>query len=172
MSLFPVYLFILLVFMNRYLLGLYLRLVRGRRFDRTVEGYEPTATIVVPLYNEGRSIYDTILRFSELDYPKDKLTVIVVDDCSSDDTVERARRAAAADPRVRVVVNERNLGDYPNRNRAAALARGRFLKYHDSDDVMYPHCLSTMMTALIVLKLSIRSPSGSSSTALRCSHSR
>jgi glycosyltransferase involved in cell wall biosynthesis len=57
-------------------------------------------------------------------------------------------RRYEADPRVRVVVNERNLGDYPNRNRAALLARGEFLKYHDSDDVMYPHCLATMLAPL------------------------
>lgn len=73
--------------------------------------------------------------------------LIVVDDGSGDDTVAAAR-SYEADPRVRVVVNERNLGDYPNRNRAARLARGRFLKYHDSDDVMYPHCLATMLPLL------------------------
>ncbi len=58
-------------------------------------------------------------------------------------------RAYEADPRVRVVVNPRNLGDYPNRNRAAGLARGRLLKYHDSDDVMYRHCLATMAELLL-----------------------
>jgi len=74
--------------------------------------------------------------------------LIVVDDRSGDRTVEIAS-GYERDPRVRVVVNERNLGDYPNRNRAAALARGQFLKYHDSDDVMYPHCLATMLAPLL-----------------------
>jgi glycosyltransferase involved in cell wall biosynthesis len=73
--------------------------------------------------------------------------LIVVDDCSSDRTVDVARKYEA-DPRVRVVVNERNLGDYPNRNRAARLAQGSFVKYHDSDDLMYPHCLATMVVPL------------------------
>jgi glycosyltransferase involved in cell wall biosynthesis len=76
------------------------------------------------------------------------LELVVVDDGSSDGTVDVARGYAARDPRVQVFSNERNLGDYPNRNRAASLARARYLKYHDSDDVMYPHCLETMVAAL------------------------
>src|SRR5262249_38561690 len=43
---------------------------------------------------------------------------------------------------------ERNLGQFGNRNRAAELARATLLKYHDSDDVMYPHCLGVMVTAM------------------------
>lgn len=74
--------------------------------------------------------------------------LIVVDDGSKDRTLDVARSYAALDPRVRVFANDSNLGDYPNRNRAASLARGRFLKYHDSDDVMYPHCLATMVPML------------------------
>ncbi len=49
-----------------------------------------------------------------------------------------ARAYERLDSRVRVVINERNLGDYPNRNRAAELARGSLFKYHDSDDLDVP----------------------------------
>jgi hypothetical protein len=73
--------------------------------------------------------------------------LVVVDDCSTDGTV-RIAEGFTTDPRVRVHVNEHNLGDYPNRNRAASLARGTFVKYHDSDDLLYPHCLSVMVPAL------------------------
>jgi len=61
MATFPIYLFIFIVFLNRYVFGLYLSLTRGRKFDERVDGYEPTITVVVPLYNEGPSIYDTIV---------------------------------------------------------------------------------------------------------------
>src|SRR5262245_3817882 len=94
----PVFLFILVVFANRYVVGLYLRLVKGRGFDVTRRDYEPTVTIVVPLFNEGRSIYDTILSLIQLDYPPEKLTVTVVDDCSTDDSYDWACQAAALHP--------------------------------------------------------------------------
>jgi glycosyltransferase involved in cell wall biosynthesis len=73
--------------------------------------------------------------------------LIVVDDCSTDGTVAVARRYLS-DPRVRLVQNARNLGDYPNRNHAATFAVGEFLKYQDSDDLMYPHCLSVLVAAM------------------------
>jgi hypothetical protein len=76
------------------------------------------------------------------------LELVIVDDASTDGTVAIARRYERADPRVRVFVNERNLGDYPNRNCAATLVRGELFKYHDSDDVMYPWCLQVMVAAL------------------------
>ena len=73
--------------------------------------------------------------------------LIIVDDRSTDATVEVARRYTS-DSRVRLRVNEKNLGDYPNRNRAASHARGKYLKYLDSDDTLYAHGLAVMVAAL------------------------
>jgi hypothetical protein len=73
--------------------------------------------------------------------------LIIVDDCSKDHTVEIARRYTE-DSRVQVHVNEKNLGDYPNRNRAASFARGKYLKYLDSDDVIYSHGLEVMVSSM------------------------
>src|ERR1035438_3224532 len=72
------------------------------------------------------------------------LELVIVDDGSRDQTVDIARRYTN-DSRVRLHLNEKNLGDYPNRNRAAELAQGRYLKYLDADDMMYPHCLEMMV---------------------------
>jgi len=105
----------------------------------------PAVSVLMTAYNRERYIaaaIESVLAQTFADFE-----LIVVDDASSDGTVAAAR-AYEADPRVRVVVNDENLGDYPNRNRAARLARGRYLKYHDSDDVMYPHCLATMLPLL------------------------
>jgi glycosyltransferase involved in cell wall biosynthesis len=75
--------------------------------------------------------------------------VIVSDDRSTDGTVGIVETYARRDSRIRLSLNPRNLGDYGNRRQAATLARGRFLKYHDSDDVMYPHCLAVMLEGLL-----------------------
>ena len=71
--------------------------------------------------------------------------LIVVDDVSSDGTVEIARNLATRDSRIKVFVNENNLTDYPNRNKAASYAAGKYLKYVDSDDVLYPFGLEMMV---------------------------
>ena len=74
--------------------------------------------------------------------------LIITDDRSSDGTVDIAEAYARRDSRIRVFRNERNLGDYANRNHAASLATGEFLKFHDSDDVLYPPCLEIMVSLL------------------------
>jgi glycosyltransferase involved in cell wall biosynthesis len=111
-----------------------------------VRGSAPAVSVLMTAYNRAAFIDAAIGSVRAQTFTDFEL--VIVDDGSSDDTVKRARAHAAADGRIRVEVNERNLGDYPNRNRAAALARGRLLKYHDSDDLMYPHCLEIMVAAL------------------------
>ena len=145
MSAFPIYLFILLVFANRYLFGLYLSLVRGRNFDRKVEGYEPTITIVVPLYNEGRSIYDTILSLVRLEYPREKLTITVVDDCSTDDSYAWACRAAAEHPNVTVLRNPFNMGKRKGINHAVRQSSSEIIVSVDSDVIVFPTALRELM---------------------------
>jgi glycosyltransferase involved in cell wall biosynthesis len=79
--------------------------------------------------------------FSDFEY-------IIVDDCSTDASVEVAQSYIKKDNRIRLFVNERNLGDYPNRNRAAEHAAGQYIKYVDSDDVIYSHGLQVMMDCM------------------------
>lgn len=74
--------------------------------------------------------------------------LIVVDDCSTDGSLDTISDLAAVDSRVRLVRNESNLGDYPNRMRAASLASGEFLKYVDSDDLIYKHTLQVMVESM------------------------
>jgi len=105
----------------------------------------PAVSVLMTAHNRERYIGEAIE--SVLAQTFGDLELIVVDDCSTDRTVDVATRYRS-DPRVRIVRNERNLGDYPNRNHAATFARGEFLKYHDSDDVMYADCLAVMVSAL------------------------
>jgi glycosyltransferase involved in cell wall biosynthesis len=74
--------------------------------------------------------------------------LIIVDDASADRTFSVAASLAQKDTRIKLFSNPENLGDYPNRNRAAALATGKYIKYVDSDDVLYEHGLQTMVDAM------------------------
>jgi N-acetylglucosaminyltransferase len=142
---FPIYLFIFIVFLNRYVFGLYLTIVRGRRLDRTIAGYEPTITIVVPLFNEGRSIYDTIKSLVELDYPADKLEVTIVDDCSTDDSYHWAQKGAQDFPNVRVLKNPVNMGKRKGINHAVRESTSEIIVSVDSDVIVYPTALRELV---------------------------
>ena len=101
--------------------------------------YIPEVSVLTTCYNRAPFIAQTIesvlaQSFNDYEY-------IIVDDCSTDGSFEIAQSYTKKDGRIRVYQNEKNLGDYPNRNRAASYARGRYLKYIDSDDVLYPHAL-------------------------------
>jgi cellulose synthase/poly-beta-1,6-N-acetylglucosamine synthase-like glycosyltransferase len=134
---FPVFLFILIVFANRYIFGLYLKIVRGGKFDHKVSGWEPTVTFVVPLYNEGKTIYDTIISLLEQDYPREKLSVTVVDDCSTDDSYQWACRAAAQHPeQVVVLQNPHNMGKRKGINHAVREATAEIIVSVDSDTIV------------------------------------
>src|SRR5687768_8103613 len=85
---------------------------------------------------------------SVLDSTFTNFELIIVDDCSTDNSVAIAKKYAANDQRIRVYVNEQNLGDYPNRNKAAGYATGKYLKYVDSDDKIFPHTLEVMINGM------------------------
>lgn len=99
----------------------------------------PLVSVLTTCYNREAYLAETIKSvlaqtYSDFEY-------IIVDDCSKDTTFEIAQSYAAKDCRIRLYRNETNLGDYPNRNRAASFATGKYIKYIDSDDVLYPHAL-------------------------------
>ena len=103
-------------------------------------------SVLVTVYNREayvRATLESILASSFAAFE-----VIVVDDCSKDESVSIARQIAETDCRLKVYVNDKNLGDYSNRNRAASLATGKYLKYLDADDLIYRHSLATMVDAM------------------------
>jgi glycosyltransferase involved in cell wall biosynthesis len=71
--------------------------------------------------------------------------LIILDDFSSDNTYEIAKSFSDKDKRIKVFRNAKNLGDYPNRNKAASLAVGKYIKYLDADDMVYPYGLEYMV---------------------------
>jgi len=105
----------------------------------------PLVSVLMTAYNREKYIAEAIESVLASNFKDFEL--IIVDDCSKDHTVEIARRYTS-DPRVQVHMNEKNLGDYPNRNRAASLARGKYLKYLDSDDVIYPYGFGVMVSSM------------------------
>jgi glycosyltransferase involved in cell wall biosynthesis len=97
-------------------------------------------------YNREKYIAEAILSVQASSYRNWEL--IVVDDCSKDNTLEIARSFERNDSRIKVYLNERNLGDYPNRNKAASYAAGEYIKYVDADDLIYPWGLEIVVRCM------------------------
>jgi glycosyltransferase involved in cell wall biosynthesis len=108
---------------------------------------KPLVSVLVTAYNREAYIAEALE--SVLAQTMGDFELIVSDDCSTDRTIDIAREYERRDHRIQVSVNERNLGQFENRRHAASLARGEYLKFHDSDDVMYPHCLAVMIEPLL-----------------------
>jgi glycosyltransferase involved in cell wall biosynthesis len=106
----------------------------------------PIVSVLMTAYNRASFIGSSIE--SVLSQTFTDFELLIVDDGSADATFDIARDYERRDCRIRVVRNERNLGQFENRNHAAGLTRGGLLKFHDSDDVMYPHCLEVMVSML------------------------
>jgi glycosyltransferase involved in cell wall biosynthesis len=100
-------------------------------------------SVLMTAYNRQAYIGEAIESVLASTYPHFEL--IIVDDGSKDDTVSIAQSYAAIDPRIKVYINEQNLGDYKNRNIAASYAKGKYIKYVDSDDLIMPWGLDIMV---------------------------
>lgn len=104
---------------------------------------QPLVSVLMTAFNREKFIAPSIE--SVLNSTYSNFELIIVDDCSTDQTFDIARRYAQRDKRITVYKNDINLGDYKNRNKAAAYASGKYLKYLDSDDLIYPWGLQAMV---------------------------
>src|SRR4051794_2507888 len=103
-------------------------------------------SVLMTAYN--REAYIAVAIESVLASTYENFELIIVDDHSADNTHAIARQYEQKDNRVRVFRNEKNLGDYPNRKFASSLAVGKYLKFFDSDDILYPHGLEVMVRGM------------------------
>lgn len=93
---------------------------------------DPLVSICIPVYN-GRDYVDECLTAACTQTYKN-LEVLVVDDCSTDESVSVIERWCSADSRVRLVRNPENVGLVTNWNRCVDLANGEWIKLLFQDD--------------------------------------
>jgi cellulose synthase/poly-beta-1,6-N-acetylglucosamine synthase-like glycosyltransferase len=123
-----------------YLLVLRL-LVRLRRPNPVSRGGElPTVSLIVAAYDEEEVIENKVANALALDYPRDRLQVIVASDGSTDATAERAR-AAGAD----LVLDLERGGKLATQNAAAGRASGEVLAFSDANSSWRPDALQRLV---------------------------
>lgn len=94
---------------------------------------KPLVSVVMPNYNGERFVEDAIK--SVLSQTYDNIEIIVVDDCSRDNSPEIIEKIAKQDERVHLFRNKTNCGVSQTRNRGIQLASGRYIALLDNDDL-------------------------------------
>jgi cellulose synthase/poly-beta-1,6-N-acetylglucosamine synthase-like glycosyltransferase len=105
--------------------------------------FEPAVSVVITAYNEERDLASKLENTLALDYPKEKLEVIVASDCSSDRTDEIARSYAARG--VRLHRQAERQGKTAAQNAAVELARGEVILFSDATTLYQPDVLRAML---------------------------
>jgi glycosyltransferase involved in cell wall biosynthesis len=104
---------------------------------------QPLVSVLMTTYNREKYLSEAIDSVLASTYANFEL--IIVDDGSTDKTIDIAGEYLAKDARIKFYRNRSNLGDYPNRNMAASYATGTYLKYVDADDYIYPWGLALLV---------------------------
>ncbi len=102
----------------------------------------PKVSVIIPAYNTEAYIAKAIE--SALEQTLTDIEVIIVDDGSSDKTVEVAK--SFTDQRLKIIVNEQNFGAAASRNRALRAAQGEWIAVLDSDDWYAPERLEKLVS--------------------------
>jgi glycosyltransferase involved in cell wall biosynthesis len=96
----------------------------------------PLVSVITAVRNGGRYLAETIASVQA--QTLEAWEYLIVDDCSSDDTANVARRAMAGDPRIRLLVRKEAGGPYIAANDAIAVSTGRIIIRTDGDDLQPP----------------------------------
>lgn len=113
----------------------------------------PTCTVIVPAYNEGKQVWDTLLSLAKSDYPKDKLQILAVDDGSKDNTWYWMQQAKIK------LGNRLSIHQQPkNKGKRHALylgfneGNGEIFVTVDSDSVVNPDTLRNLVSPFVTNK--------------------
>ncbi len=106
---------------------------------------EPLVSILVPAYNEEKTILKTLISIYELEYPKTKLEVIVIDDGSKDNTKQIVQEYIKDKPYFQLISHP-NLGKAASMNKALTLIKGEFFACLDADSFVHSLTLKKMLS--------------------------
>nr|AXL04798.1 glycosyltransferase [Aeromonas hydrophila] len=108
-------------------------------------------SIIMPLYNSARFLAASIDSVLKQKYTNWEL--ILIDDCSGDDSVVIAQAYCDKDSRIKLVRLNRNSGAAVARNRGIEVAEGRFIAFLDSDDLWLPEKLDIQIQFMLENKI-------------------
>jgi glycosyltransferase involved in cell wall biosynthesis len=105
----------------------------------------PTISVCIPTYNGAQYLAETLDSVAAQTF--DDFEVVIVDDCSTDDTVSIAERYVGGEPRARLIRNAVRAGSSArNLRRCVEESRGEWIKPLQQDDLISPDCLAKMVS--------------------------
>ena len=143
-------------FSSIYFLTLFLLIYlqnRKQMFEIQKPKKDSSLSIVIPCYNEGDSIGETIQRLLNSDY-KNLKKIIVVDDCSKDNSYEIIKKIAGKNPRVFACQTPKNTGCAAGaKNFGAKFVNTELIGFSDGDSFPEKDAISNMVGFLMTKKL-------------------
>lgn len=125
---------VVIYILSRFFFSLFYRSVPDR-------GYRPRVSVVVPAFNEEGCIAGTLEACLAVDYPRDLLEVIVVNDGSTDGTWEQIREVKARHPELFAIDLGKNYGKRAAMAQGARRATGEIVCFVDSDSYLDPQAV-------------------------------
>ena len=112
-----------------------------------MENFDPTLiSVVMPCYNAAPYVEEAVESVMQQSYPHVEL--IIIDDGSTDESVQIIARLATRYPDRITVLHQTNSGPYHARNQGLTHARGNFIAFLDADDTWHPEALNQLHAAM------------------------
>jgi cellulose synthase/poly-beta-1,6-N-acetylglucosamine synthase-like glycosyltransferase len=166
----------LLISVVKYTLALILKWSVPKAVVKKDYTYQPTVSVLMPCFNEGKTVYETIESISKSNYPNAKFEVIAQDDCSVDDSYEWMLKAQRdfTNIRVRVGRNTVNSGKARSVCNALQLSTADMVISIDSDCIFHSDairelaaCFSEPKIGSVGGRVGVRNPNESAITAIQ-----
>ena len=110
----------------------------------------PTITVIVPAYNEGKQVWDTLMSLAESDYPQEKIEILSIDDGSEDDTWEWMKDAKTKlGNRISILQQPENKGKRHALYRGFNLGIGEIFVTVDSDSIVEKNTLRNLVSPFV-----------------------
>lgn len=142
-----VFLFVIKVLFLTYLYRLY----KQYKPVRSVRDKElPTCTVIVPAYNEGKLVWQTLMSLAESNYPSQKVQLLAIDDGSKDDTwLWMLKAKEVLGDRVSIFQQPENKGKRHALYRGFHLAKGDVIVTVDSDSIVDTNTLRNLVSPFV-----------------------
>ncbi|WP_228852846.1 glycosyltransferase [Aegicerativicinus sediminis] len=132
-----------------FLYNLYLY-ARYRSIKSVSDEELPTVTVIVPAYNEGKQVYDTLMSLAKSDFPKQKLQLLSIDDGSKDNTWYWMKEAKEVlGERLAIFQQPKNKGKRHALYRGFKMGSGDIFVTVDSDSIVNPDTLRNLVSPFV-----------------------